>query len=162
MPTRRGFIATGALATSSLISVKSNLALAPPPPPPNFNNFVTAVTAFNTASQSNKPSDWNTLQGLLDKDVVLVTITLNQSWTGIDAVMYYLQKNVSREGEQLLPNYSSLAWPSSTVVTGRGTWVDLDYKGCDPNNPLTTCGTINFMFRFTKSGAIDRMIGTPD
>jgi hypothetical protein len=92
----------------------------------------------------------------------MYTINQGTPYIGIAAVMSYLQNNVAKDKEQFLPTLQDICWQSKTTVVGRAIWVDIGYPGCDPNNPANTCGTINYMFRFTSQGLIDRMIGTPD
>jgi hypothetical protein len=164
MPTRRGFIAASALATSTFVPVKFSVAAAAPPTSPNAGKFIDAINFFNAASKSNQKADWDNLEQLLDAKVVLITIKNNQSVTGIDPVMKILRNIVSTDKEQFNPDISKIHWHSATLVTGRAVWVDTDYgHGCGPATPTAPpCANISYLFRFTSGGLIDRMYGSPD
>jgi hypothetical protein len=165
MITRRGIIAAGALATYSLIPVKSSLAACTNPLEPLLE---AAAAAFNIAS-SNTPGSsawfaaWNAY-GLdyLDQYVTLVTPSGKNPdhRDGPGGVIEYLQQNSDQD--QFLLATCSFKTSTGTLAVGKGYWKDNNNVGCSFS--AGTCPQIHYVFKFTSPdptvAKIDFMKGT--
>jgi hypothetical protein len=158
MTTRRGFIAAGALATYSLIPVKSSLAVNPcangNPLEPILD---AAADAFNKASLSGTIDDWNTYAAFLDDHVTLFKMSGGPPIVGKPAVMSALENGDHDQISFITKCNFNTA--TSTRAIGKAYWQD-DTNGC--NFAAGTCPTINFLFDFTSASKIITMIGTRD
>jgi hypothetical protein len=147
MTSRRGFIAAGALATYSLIPVKSSLAACT-----NGNPLEplldAAAAAFNSASSSGSSAAWLAYgYDYLDPQVTLVTMSGKplSPRDGPNGVIAYLQLN--QDQDQFLLPPCSFKTSTSTLAVGKGYWKD-NNNGCSFS--ASTCPKINYLFKYTS------------
>ena len=110
-----------------------------------------AVNAFNT-------NDWNTVEGLLDDNVILTTLTPPQTITGKPEVSDFLKKKIANDKPILTPQPPINVDATTGRVSGQAMWNDND-------NGVPTTSLISYSFTFVLRGNnwfIINLWGTPD
>ena len=147
MTSRRGFIAAGALATYSLIPVKSSLAACT-----NGNPLEplldAAAAAFNSASSSGSSAAWLAYgYDYLDPQVTLVTMS-GKPLSPRDGPKRRYSISATKSGPRSVPLHPrSFKTSTSTLAVGKGYWKD-NNNGCSFS--ASTCPKINYLFKYTS------------
>jgi hypothetical protein len=155
---RRSLLTATTLAAVPLLLRTAGSDDAWAAPPANQSQFDQAVAAFNTASLTNKPTDWDNL-GTYFADKVRLWKVNNKGCMKDSRrqIINYMSKKVSGDNELFLPTTTQYWSTDGQLVWGIANWQDND-TGTVTTNPIM------YFFHFNSSsmGLIDVMFGSKD